>query len=105
MRRKEVEDNKTDIIFYDIEKGLRISEDNSTIEKGIFFDGVKITSVEEWNKAIEEFSKRKTDFIPKQVIRDKIKELEKEKKRYGFSSIESIICVNKIQALKEILGE
>ena len=38
-------------------------------------------------------------------IRDKIKELEEEKKRYGFSSIESIICVNKIQSLKEILGE
>lgn len=86
MRSKEVEveingipaqdyNDFTSRTFYCDKKTLGISADNTIMEKGIFFDGVKITSVEEWNKAIEEFRKRKKDYIPKQVIRDKIEKL------------------------------
>ena len=79
--------------------GLCISE-TPIIEEGIFLDGVKITTVEEWNKAIEEFRKREKDFIPKQKVRDKIEEWDKSIK---WNNSDDHYYAIKI--LKELLGE
>lgn len=93
MRSKEVEDNKTDIMFYDIKTGIRIDEDNPQIEKGIFLDGIKITTVEEWHKVIEEFKKRENDYIHKDKIRDGIK---KVCNRHDYVDNDFIYDLNKV---------
>lgn len=83
--------------------GICVSE-NPILEEGIFVEGVKITTAEEWNKAIEEFRKRANDYIPKQKIRAKIRELENMRDTTitseGFNILNGEIVV-----LKEILGE
>lgn len=70
------------------------------IEPGIFLDGVKITTAEEWNKAIEEFRKRENEFIPKQKIRDKIKEIEIQ-----YAEWDAYEDSVKLEVLKELLEE
>ena len=83
--------------------GIRLNE-TPIVKPGIYFDGVKITTAEEWNKAIEEFRKRANDFIPKQKIRAKIRELENMRNTTitseGFNILNGEIVV-----LKELLGE
>ena len=90
--------------------GFCISE-TPIIEEGIFLDGVKITTAEEWNKAIEEFRKRANDFIPKQKVRDKIEELKKQtstindkqiSKKYSHTQFARECCIG---LLKEVLEE
>lgn len=79
--------------------GICVSE-NPILEEGIFVEGVKITTAEEWNKAIEEFRKRANDFIPKQKVRDKIEEWDKSIK---WNNADDHYYAIKI--LKELLGE
>ena len=70
MRSKEVEveingipaqdyNGFTSRTFYCDKKTLGISADNTIMEKGIFFNGVKITSVEEWEKLLKNLEKEK----------------------------------------------
>lgn len=95
--------------------GICISE-IPTVKPGIYFDGVKITTVEEWDKAIEEFRKRANEFIPKQKVRDKIKELKREFDFYAGrehsewedGEFDGEVCDDialKIGVLKELLKE
>ena len=43
--------------------------------------------------------------INKYEVKEKIEELKTKKKEYGFGSLESIIFLNKIQVLQELLKE
>lgn len=116
MRSKEVEveingipaqdyNGFTSRTFYCDKKTLGISADNTIMEKGIFFNGVKITSVEEWEKAIEEFRKREKEYIPKQVIRDKIKDIEKQIKGEKANKYTIPECFLILHTLENLLGE
>lgn len=91
--------------------GICINE-TPIVKPGIYFDGVKITTAEEWDKAIEEFRKRANDFIPKQKVRDKIElfelEIETLKTLYPKSYTRDDdykLNVFKICILKELLEE
>lgn len=83
---------------------IMISKDTSLIRDGVWVNGIKITTSEDWNKVVEES-------IPKQKIRDKIEELEKEQRqllkgtkgqdRYNIKQE----YMYKINVLKELLEE
>ena len=95
--------------------GIRLNE-TPIVKPGIYFDGVKITTAEEWNKAIEEFRKRANDYIPKQKVRDKIDKLKREFDFYAGrehfewqdGEFDGEVCDDialKIGVLKELLEE
>lgn len=83
---------------------IMISKDTSLIRDGVWVNGIKITTSEDWNKVVEES-------IPKQKIRDKIEELEKEQRqllkgtkgqdRYNIKQE----YMYRINVLKELLEE
>ena len=83
---------------------IMISKDTSLERDGVWVNGIKITTSEDWNKVVEES-------IPKQKIRDKIEELEKEEKqllkgtkgqdRYNIKQE----YMYRINVLKELLEE
>lgn len=91
---------------------IGISKDFSPIEAGIYFEKVKITTAEEWNKAIENFNKRANEYIPKEKIREKIEELNNYYKKevfptkYQWADIDiTEFYDSQIELLYELLGE
>lgn len=84
-----------------MEEKIMISKD---ISDGVWVNGIKITTSEDWEKVVEES-------IPKQKIRDKIEELEKEQRqllkgtkgqdRYNIKQE----YMYRINVLKELLEE
>lgn len=60
-------------------------------------------STDDMAEAIETVLQALDNSIPIQVVEEKIKELKIKKKKYGFGSIESIIFLNKIQVLQQLL--
>ena len=78
-----------------MEEEIMISKDTSLIQNGVWVNGIKITTSEDWNKVVEES-------IPKQAIRDKIEFY----KRYGKvqNSDEYVMSVE-IDILEELLKE
>ena len=77
--------------------GFYICKTNSMIEDGIYIDGIKITNNEEWNKAIEEFKRRETEYIHKSKIKEKIEELKE------IADEDNITEFIKIDILQELL--
>lgn len=87
-----------------MEEKIMISKDTSLVRDGVWVNGIKITTSEDWNKVVEES-------IPKQKIRDKIEELEKEQRqllkgtkgqdRYNIKQE----YMYRINVLKELLEE
>ena len=62
----------------------------------------KSIKIIEYEKTLEKLQK---ETIWKSKVEEKIEELETKKKEYGFGSIESMLFLNKIQVLQELLRE
>lgn len=101
MRSKEVDKKiRVDIDIEEVKESLEIIKNYAEDMKK---NHQYMTNKEQ--DALQDLNLYINDSTPNQKIRDKIKELEEKKKRYGFGSIESITFLNKIDALKSLLGE